>query len=146
MRLIIFLGLAFWGISLVPLAGAGATNTLFVQVIVGNNSGKREAKWKPAGPTIRARLEPVFRWRKYWETARHRFVVQHAQTLKVEIGEERRVEIDWREHAPGEVRLYHKKQITRRLQDRFDKMLILGGEREGSESWFVVVRPDAPGH
>jgi hypothetical protein len=138
----------FWGLlASVWVASAQPTTTLYVQFIRGTHEAKpAEKSWKPIGPVLRERLEPIWRWPYYWEIRREAVKVAEHKTSSATLNPEFSLQIEWLADKKREIRLYRKGQLARRERGTLDSLSILGGDRESGESWFIVVRSDEPGN
>lgn len=119
--------------------------TVYVQLVRGTHQDTPESEdWKPIGPRLSKKLSPVFKWPHYWEVKRHAVMVYPHQVSKVN-WEDRLIEIELMEPGHSEIRLYRKGKLVRKSRQQFDsKLAIMGGDSEGDQSWFVVVRKDNP--
>ena len=119
---------------------------LYVQVICGTDQEKpASSHYREIGPKLRAKLGPVFRWKHYWETERKKVHVDPAKVTKVQLANQRTLEIEKLKSGDMEVRLFRRTGlITKSRQQVNARMHILGGEDSSKDSFFVVVRPDEP--
>ena len=142
--LVLFVLIACGCLANAPAADQGVT--FHIQLIRGTQESKpADPAWKPIGEKLSKRLEPVFRWKHYWEVTRQSVAVHAGKVTKVTISPERVVEIELIGAKQRELRLFQNGELRRRMRGALDaKMSILGGDREGGESWFVVVRRDQP--
>jgi len=120
--------------------------TVYVQFIRGTHQDTPEAaEWKPVGNRLSKKLTPVFKWPHYWEVKRHTVTIYPQQVSKVILGQEQMLEIELVDPGQSELRLYRKGKLVRKSRQQFDsKLAIMGGDTEGDQSWFVVVRRDRP--
>jgi hypothetical protein len=127
-------------------AHAADTKVLYVQVISGTDKDKPAgSNYREVGPKLRAKLSPVFRWKHYWETDRKRVQVDLAKVTRVPLSQQRTVEIERLKSGELEVRLYRRSGlVTKNRQAAKSRMVILGGEEPGRDSFFIVVRSDEP--
>ena len=127
-------------------AGAADSSQLYVQVIRGSDQDRPSGtNYRAVGPKLSAKLSPVFRWKHYWETERQKVQLNSAKTTKVALANHRSLEIERLKSGELEVRLFRRSGlVTKTRQASNERMAILGGEEEGKESFFVVVRPDEP--
>jgi hypothetical protein len=118
----------------------------YVQLIRGTDQDRvQEALWKPIGPKLSSRLSPVFRWKNYWEVHREAIPVQAKKVRRYRLSDVREVEIQLINPAEIEIRLYLKGKLMEKSRQLVrTHMGIIGGDRIGDESWFVVVRRDRP--
>jgi hypothetical protein len=133
------------GVSTMCLA-EGEPVTLYMQVIRGTDHDKPpQSDWKPVGPKLSRQLCPKFRWKHYWEVSRQAINVRPGKTVRLRVSPEREVEIELRDSGESEVRLYSAGKLARKSRQPVEShMTIMGGGREDSECWFIVVRRDKP--
>ncbi len=127
-------------------AAAPEKRTLYVQVILGCDQDKpSNPAHKEIGPKLAAKLSPVFRWKHYWETERKKIEFDPAKVTKVELANQRTLEIERLKTGEFEVRLLRKSGlVTKTRQPGKGGMAILGGEESSKDSFFVVIRSDEP--
>ena len=123
-----------------------SSTTLYVQLVRATNEEKpKEADWKPIGPKLSKRISPVFRWKNYWEVARHTLTVETGKVTRVRLNAEQELEIDRIADDRLEIRLYRNGKLARKsLESAQQKMSIMGGHAGDNEAWFVVVRREKP--
>lgn len=131
-----------------PFWAAGADQggvTFYVQLIRGTGDDKPPTtEAKMAGPEISSRLQ-MFKWKNYWEIARKTVVLEAGGKHRQRMSAEREVEIALT--APGEmtVSIYADGKLTRRRKQPLDTpFYIAGGDKDATQSWFIVVRRDKP--
>jgi hypothetical protein len=127
-------------------AGANERTTLYVQVIWGTDQERPAGMhYREIGPKLSAKLSPVFRWKHYWETEHKKVSVDPAKITKVQLANQRSLEIERLKSGETEVRLFRRTGlVTKNRQANNGRMFILGGEDSSRDSFFVVVRPDEP--
>ena len=120
--------------------------TYYVQLIRGTDQDRvQEAAWKPIGQKLSSRLAPVFRWKNYWEVHLEAIPVLAKKVKRYRLSDVREVEIQLVNPAEIEIRLYLKGRLMEKSRQLVrTHMGIIGGDRIGDESWFVVVRRDKP--
>lgn len=120
--------------------------SFYVQVIWGTDQDKPAgSNYREVGPKLRAKLNPVFRWKHYWETERKKTHVDLAKVTKLPLSNHRTLEIEKLKSGEIEVRLFRRTGlVTKSRQPSNGRMHILGGEDSTKDSFFVVVRPDEP--
>ena len=130
------------------VAPAHATDraTFYVQVIWGTDQNKPVGSHhREIGPKLSGKLSPVFRWKHYWETERKKIQVDPAKVTKVQLANQRTLEIEKLKSGEMEVRLFRRTGlVTKSRQPVNGRMHILGGEDSSKDSFFVVVRSDEP--
>jgi hypothetical protein len=101
--------------------------------------------YREIGPKLSAKLNPVFRWKHYWETERKKVSIDPAKVTKVQLANQRMLEIEKLKSGDAEVRFFRRSGlVTKSRQQVNGRMHILGGEDSSKDSFFVVVRPDEP--
>ena len=128
------------------LLAAAETKTLYVQVILATDDSKPAGPpCREIGPKLSAKLSPVFRWKHYWETDRKKVEFDPRKSTRIELPNQRTLEIEKLKTGELEVRLLRRRGLlTKTRQSSRTGMAILGGEEPGKDSFFVVVRPDEP--
>jgi hypothetical protein len=143
-----------WVIALVlllGLAGCGSHASdqrvsFYLQLVRGNDRDEPPTSdAKPVGPVLADRLQSVFKWKNYWELSRDAAVVKCGEKVCRSLSPERKVEIELLSADTMKVRVYVKGHLSRcRTQPVQNAFYIAGGDKDSDESWFVVVRRDAP--
>jgi hypothetical protein len=119
--------------------------TYYIQTIVGTNRPREEEGWKKIGPQLRRELSPVFQWQNYWQVSSQQVEVSKAKRCRVQLTKERELEVAIREDQQLELRLYRDGKVVRKLKDVIShRHLIMGGDSNKDQAWFVVVRRDKP--
>lgn len=119
---------------------------MYVQLIHGTHEEKPQtADWKPIGPKLTEQLAPVFRWPYYYEVKRQTASIHPQKVSRIALTDDRILEIELTDPSHSELRLYRKGKLVRRSRQPFDsKLAIMGGDKDGDQSWFLVVRKDKP--
>ena len=136
-------------VAFLPVRAAEPPTTLYVQVVRGTNR-ERPANMKcpEIGPKLAAKLSPVFRWKHYFETERHRVSHDSQKVSKVSLAHKRTLEIEYLKTGEMEIRLFCNGKLVTKARQSLDvkeqRMTILGGEDANKDSFFVVVRADEP--
>lgn len=132
----------------VVFAADSPTETYYIQLIRGNNDNKPPTPdAKPVGPKLSGRLLPVFKWEHYWEVKLESADVPANKSVRKRLSPEREVEIERLAGATPElaVRIFvDGKMIRETRQPAAGEFFIAGGDKEGDQSWFIVVRHDKP--
>ncbi len=135
----------------VTLAGATLISNadplvFFAQLIRGtDHDTTEEPTWKPVGEGLSGKLQSVFRWKKYWEVSREKVTVKGGKATRARLSKEREIEIELTDPETIEIRLFRNGVLTRKTRAGKDSgTRILGGDKGGEESWFVVIRKEAP--
>jgi hypothetical protein len=136
-------------VSLVLLSGLGCrpqaqdrSVSFYLQLVRGNDQDAPPTlDSKPVGPVLAERLQAVFKWKNYWELKRETAVVKCGQKVGKALSPERRVEIELLDANTMKVRVYVNGRLSRcRTQPVHNAFYIAGGDKDESQSWFVVVR------
>lgn len=130
-----------------PAAEPAPTSSKFyVQLVRGSNDVTPPGKEaKEVGEKIRKQLQPVFRWKHYWELQRTSFSVVDGKTGRTELEGGYRLEMDLSQSDKRTVRLFRAKKLVRTAVCPRDKEFCIQGlERDDGSVWFVVVRSDPP--
>ena len=116
-----------------------------LQVIRGTDTNQPPAPGaKCVGPKLAETFRPVFKCKGFWEIDRREEAVAW-KIKRVELGNERAVEIDLRSPKERKVTAYHSGKVAdRTVVPAGDGMTIIGGDREDKSVWFIVVRRDKP--
>ena len=129
-----------------PAAGSTNGTRYYVQLIQGSDQllppipGARLV-----GPKIRKQLDPVFRWKSYWEIQRSHVGVEAGRTGRVNLTDGRSLVIDLRQPGKRAIHIYRGKTLVRIAVCALDKEIcIQGTETTDGVAWFVVVRTDPP--
>jgi hypothetical protein len=139
-----------WLILLVlPCLALGADKseiTLYLQLIRGTDSDKPPAAdARLAGPELSRRLN-MFKWKNYWEINHRTVLLDSGDKTRQRMSDEREVEIV--RNAPHEmtVSIYTHGKLTRRRVQSLDTPFYIagGGDKDSSQSWFIVLRREKP--
>lgn len=119
--------------------------TFYVQLIRGTDAATPPSpEARPVGPALDQRLR-IFKWRNYWEIDRRTVVVKPGGRNRQRLTPQREVEIALTSPRSMTVSLYNQGKLSRqRKQSANTAFFIAGGDRDNSESWFIVVRRDNP--
>jgi hypothetical protein len=143
-----FLVLPF--IGLLGLGNAYAQSeavTLFVQTIVATNQEQPhdDGKGKKIGPQLRRDLSPVFQWKHYRQVSCQKIAVKQDRTSRIQLTAGRELEVQIKNDAQLELRLFRDGKLVRKIKESLSqRRVIMGGDRNYDEAWFVVVRRDKP--
>lgn len=139
-----------------PVAGpvtdnkAGATNSAgtkyFVQLVRGSENDKPpQAGARQVGEKLKKELQPIFRWKHYWEVQRTDVTVPEGKSGRTELQEGHSLEIDHQQADKRTVRLFKGKKLVRTsVASKQQKFCIQGIESGDGTVWFIIVRPDPP--
>jgi hypothetical protein len=139
--------LAAAGLGVLPGQGAQEEAvTYYVQLVRGTDQATPPSPHSKAiGPKLSSRLRTVFRWGHYWEICQHEVRVMPGHSTRLNLNNERQVEILRGTNNTRKVTAFHRgKALTTLTAPAGEDMTILGGDREGQTSWFIVVRRDKP--
>ena len=121
--------------------------TFFVQTIVGTNQegAHHDDKTKTIGPQLRRDLSPVFQWKHYREVRCQKIEVRGGKVSRIQMTAERGLELEIAADKQLELRLFRDAKLVRRMTNPLSQgRIIMGGDRNKDEAWFVVVRRDKP--
>ena len=142
--------LVFAFIGLLGLDNAYAQSeavTLFVQTIVATNLEQPhdDGKTKKIGPLLRKDLSPVFQWKHYRQVSCQKIAVKPDRISRIQLTAERELEVQIKNDAHLELRLFRDGKLVRKIKESLSqRRVIMGGDRNHDEAWFVVVRRDKP--
>ena len=98
------------------------------------------------GPKLAERFQCVFRCKSYWEISQEKLEIMPNQRARVRLHNGRDVEIDLKQ--PGKRRVatfYQGRLLDRTVEPSSENMTLIGGDRDQTSHWFIVVRRDKPG-
>jgi hypothetical protein len=137
-------GLSWLVLLVLPCLAVGADKTEFkfdLQLIRGTDGDQPPvANAKLAGPELSRRLQ-MFKWKNYWEINHRAVTVGAGGKARQRMTAEREVEIAL--DAPHEmtVSIYTNGKLTRRRTQSLDTpYYIAGGDKDDTQSWFIVLR------
>ncbi|MBI4661482.1 MAG: hypothetical protein HY735_21890 [Verrucomicrobia bacterium] len=144
-RLLYLTLLATMGL-LAPLAAEKPSPTHYVQLVRGTDNEKPpETGAKAVGPKLTKRLQPVFRWKNYWEVNRVEVSLEPGKKSKVRLSKQHEVEIDLSTAGKRTVRFYQDGKLVSTSTHPSGETLTIQGENSSPDSaWFIVVRRDKP--
>ena len=120
--------------------------TFYIQLIRGSDQDTPPApQARLIGAKLDQRLHDIFKWKNYWEIKRETVTLNTGTTARRRMSPQREVEIAWTSPKDVTISLYIDGKLTRKRQQSIDtSFYIAGGDRDGSESWFIIVRKDNP--
>lgn len=125
--------------------GAESPTPVYVQFIWGTDREAQNSAWHEIGPKLSRKLSPVFRWKHFWELDRKKVSLPPKKLTRVDLQGDRKLELQLVNPGEMEVRLYRRSGLVTKTRHTYTgQMFILGGEEDNRESFFVVIRPDAP--
>ncbi len=133
--------------------GTGATSaekplTYYVQLIrCSDREQAPEPGSKRVGPKLTEKFQCVFRCKSYWEINEQRIDLLPNHIGRARLGNGREVEIDLTHAGKRRVSTFHNgRLIDRTVEPLGENMTLIGGDRDQTSHWFIVVRRDKPGH
>jgi len=131
-----------------PFLAMGADKgggTFYLQLIRGTDDAKPPApEARLAGLKVSRRLQ-MFKWTHYWEVARRKVVIEPGGKTRQRMSPQREVEISFSAPREMTVCIYADGKLARRRKQSQDTpFYIAGGDKDGNQSWFIVVRRDKP--
>lgn len=143
-RLLSILGFA--GLVLALGAPAGEKpHTYYVQLIRCSDQDKPP---EPGSRRVGQKLAEKFqclRCKNYWEISEAKIDVLPAKTARAHLKNGREVEIDLTLPGKRRVATFHNgRLIDRTVEPVGESMTLIGGDRDQTSHWFIVVRRDKP--
>lgn len=100
---------------------------------------------KEIGPRLAKRLQPVFRWKTYWEVNRVKASVEPGHKSRIRVSRRHEVELDLTMPGKRTVHFFEDgKRLSTSTQPSGVAVTIQGGNATGENAWFIVVRRDKP--
>jgi hypothetical protein len=145
-RLLMIVILGGLGLAAVSAAGEKPL-TYYIQLIrCSDQDQSPEPGSKRVGPKLAERFQCVFRCKSYWEISQAKLEVLSNRAARVHLGNGRDVEIDLTQPGKRRVATFHRgRLIDRTVEPLGENMTLIGGDRDQTSHWFIVVRPDKPG-
>jgi hypothetical protein len=145
-RLLMLVILGGLGLAAVSAAGDKPL-AYYIQLIrCSDQNGPPEPGSKRIGPKLAERFQCVFRCKSYWEISQATLAVLPSQVARAHLGNGRDVEIDLRQPGKRRVATFHRgRLIDRTVEPLGEDMTLIGGDRDQTSHWFIVVRRDKPG-
>lgn len=133
------------GADLAPTASSAGTRH-YIQLIRGSDeTTPPETGAILVGLKVRKQLEPVFRWKNYWEVQRTTLAVEDGKTAQVNLRNGQILEIDLRQTDKRTLRLFRNKKLVRSaVCSRGQELSIQGSDPGDGKIWFIVVRTNPP--
>jgi hypothetical protein len=125
---------------------AQSSETFYFQLVTGSESDIAPAPdAKLIGPKLRKKLERVFRWKNYWEIKRGEFKVEEGKPAKVDVSQQRRLEVSFVDGNGLEVRMFKDSRLVRKTREKRGlSFMLMGGDDGKRQSWFIILRRDKP--
>jgi hypothetical protein len=141
-------GLSWLILLALPCLTLGADKsgaTFYLQLIRGTDGDQPPvAEARLAGPELSRHLQ-MFKWKNYWEISRRTVLLGERSVTRQRMTAEREVQIARTTAGEMTVCIYTNGKLTRRRTQPLDTpFYIAGGDKEGAQSWFIVVRRDKP--
>ena len=131
------------------LAAAAAEKplTYYVQLVRCNDQNQApEPGSKRVGPKLAGKFQCVFRCASYWEISQDKLEVPSNGHVRAHLRNGREVEIDLTQQGKRRISTFHKgRLIDRSVEPASENMTLIGGDRDQTSHWFIVVRRDKPG-
>jgi hypothetical protein len=119
----------------------------YVQLIrAADSSRPPQAGSRPVGAKLATSFHGALRWEHYWEICRREVDVPLGSAVNLHLPNQRAVEIDL--SRPGKrttVAFQKGKPVGRIVAPMGEGFTLIGGDRDDSTAWFIVVRRDKPG-
>lgn len=97
------------------------------------------------GPKLAEKFQCVFRCKSYWEINQQKIELVPQHIARARLGNGREVEIDLTQAGKRRVSTFHKgRLIDRTIEPLGESMTLIGGDRDQTSHWFIVVRRDKP--
>jgi hypothetical protein len=121
--------------------------TYYVQLIrCSDRDQPPEPGCRRVGPKLAERFHCVFRCKTYWEISQAKLEVFPKRVARAHLTNGRDVEIDLTHPGKRRVSTFQKgRLIDRTVEPLSEDMTLIGGDRDHTSHWFIVVRRDKPG-
>jgi hypothetical protein len=140
--------IALAAFSLVELAQPPTSQIrYYIQLIrAADSSQPPQTGSRPVGAKLATTFHGALRWKHYWEICRREVDVPLGSAVNLHLPNQRAVEIDLT--RPGKrttVAYQNGKPVDRIVVPMGEAFTLIGGDRDDSTAWFIVVRRDKPG-
>jgi hypothetical protein len=119
----------------------------YIQLVRATDSNQPpQAGSRPVGAKLATTFHGALRWKHYWEICRRETDVPLGGAVNLHLPNQRAVEIDLT--RPGKrttVAFQNGKPVDRIVVPMGEAFTLIGGDRDHSTAWFIVVRRDKPG-
>jgi hypothetical protein len=125
---------------------AAAGTNYYIQLVRGTDDPIPPEKGAiKVGAKLDRQLQPVFRWKHYWEVQRASTSVAEGRMSRVNLNSGHSLEIDLSQPGKRSVRLFRDKKLVRSMVcSRGQEFMIQGSDLGNGKIWFIVVRTDPP--
>jgi len=119
----------------------------YIQLVRATDSSQPpQSGSRPVGAKLATTLHGPLRWKHYWEICRREADVPFGGTATLRLPNQRAVEIDLtRPGRRSATAFQHGKPVDRTVVPIGEAFTLIGGDRDDSTAWFIVVRRDKPG-
>ncbi len=146
MKTLIFSCVMILAATILAAATEATTQSLHIQLIRATDDAAPPTQGsKVAGPKLAAEFGKLFKARHYWIVESKAVEVKTGHESVFRLNAQREVKIDLTK--PGQRRvtaISNGKPSTRVCNSLTAPMSLIGGERDGTSLWFIVVRRDKP--
>ena len=135
------------GLALATIAAAGDKPVVYyVQLVRCSDQDEApEPGSKRVGAQLSERFRCVFNCKTYWEIKQQKVEVLPSRSARALLSNGREVEIDLRQPGKRKVAAFHNgRLIERTVEPLSENMTLIGGDRDQTSHWFIVVRRDKP--
>jgi hypothetical protein len=131
---------------LVALSAQEKPITCQLQLIRGNDDAKPPTPdAKPVGPVLDKKLRAIFKWQHFWELKRETVNLKTGEKVRRRMSAEREVEVERTTAAQTTIRVFRDgKLVVVQKQAAEAPCTVIGGDKDGNQSWFIVMRRDEP--
>jgi hypothetical protein len=129
--------------SLVCAAADRSGLNIESQLVWGTNDPKPDAKLRPVGPKMSARLaNSPFKWNHYYEVNRQTNRVKFNEIKPITMSKDCQIRVTNLGDSQVKLDLIGKGQLVNTVTQALPKgeLLVVGGNAEDSTAWFVIVR------
>jgi hypothetical protein len=132
-----------------PRSALGAEDkpmSCYLQLVRGNDDATPPTPdAKPVGPVLDKKLRAVFKWQHFWELKREKVSLKTGEKVRRCMSAEREVELERTTAAQTTIRVFRNgKPTVVEKQAAEAPFSVIGGDKDGDQSWFIVVRRGEP--
>lgn len=145
-RFLMIIVLTGLGLGIAAASGDKAL-VYYVQLIRCSDQDRPpEPGCKRVGPKLAERFQCVFRCKSFWEINQQKVELAPNHIGRARLGNGREVQIDLTVPGKRRVSTFHNgRLIDRTVEPLGESMTLIGGDRDQTSHWFIVVRRDKPG-